>query len=138
MQRANFGELLDALARADPDGDWPSAAARHRHAFVVETSGAAADCPPSDTQRLLESLYFSETPPAAAEADALLAVHSWVVDELRLTADMTAGELQAARRRSARAPPSRPRSRYRTCSGRLPKAHGLEGRDGALPRLCNP
>jgi hypothetical protein len=103
MQRANFGELLDALARADPDGDWPSAAARHRHAFVVETSGAAADRPPSDTQRLLESLYFSETPPAAAEADALLAVHSWVVDELRLTADMTAGELQAARRRFARA-----------------------------------
>jgi len=103
MQRATFSELLDALARADPDGDRPSAAARHRHAFVVETSGAAADRTPPDTQRLLESLYFSETLPEAAAAEALLAVHSWVVDELRLTADMTAGELQATRRRFARA-----------------------------------
>jgi len=70
---------------------------------VVETSGAAADRTPPDTQRLLESLYFSETLPEAAAAEALLAVHSWVVDEQRLTADMTAGELQAVRRGFARA-----------------------------------
>jgi hypothetical protein len=43
---------------------------------VVETSGAAADRTPPDTQRLLESLYFSETLPEAAAAEALLAVHS--------------------------------------------------------------
>ncbi|HEU0158786.1 MAG TPA: hypothetical protein VFR00_05720 [Hyphomicrobiaceae bacterium] len=137
MQRASFGELLDALARADPDGGKPPAAARHRHAFVVETSGPAADRTPPDSQRLLESLYGSETVPEASEADALVALHSWVVDELQLTADMTAGELQAVRRRFARAhhPDRAPAAERALASRRMMIANTLI--DAALARRAS-
>jgi hypothetical protein len=103
MQPANFGVLLDSLARAAPDGDrpLPATCARQRHAFIVETPAEAADRAPGNDGRRLESLYLKEALREPAEGDGLLGVHSWVVDELQLKAGMTANELHAVRRRFA-------------------------------------
>jgi hypothetical protein len=103
MQPANFGVLLDSLAHAGPDGDRPppTISARQRHAFVVETQAEACDRTPGHHRRRLQSLYLKDGLPEPAEADALRAVHSWVVEALKLKAGMTASELHAVRRRFA-------------------------------------
>ncbi|HEU0058765.1 MAG TPA: hypothetical protein VFR19_02720 [Hyphomicrobiaceae bacterium] len=100
MRRPKFAELLDALERAGPGGEQPPAAAtpaRHRRAFVVESTANRAETDYPEPGRLA-GLYLNEPLLAAGDVDARLALQAWVADALQLHPGMTAAELNRLRR----------------------------------------
>jgi hypothetical protein len=100
MQRKDFGDVLDGLARSERSirDEAPPSRTRYQRAFIVDADDRARNDRPDTGADRLAGLYVNEPVGEELPGEALQAIQDWVADQLKLTPTMTAQDLNRRRR----------------------------------------